>query len=206
MSCRKAWTTEREPSGAWAFRTSSRSGAPERWRNWRSASVRASSGSAARTSRFKPRAPWLPPVTSRTGRFGSRPKALRAAAGSRCSRRRAMASRTGVPTHRELAQSSRRTAPGKPVKAWQANRARSRLARPGIVLDSWRNPAAPRSRAARNGGAAVNPPMARIAWGRPLPDANRRWDAHQARQNPATKARTFPSWSPVAGSVATSFP
>src|SRR5208283_4837817 len=73
--------------------------------------------------------------------------------------------RTGVPVMVTLRARRRAAADGKPTNASSTNRARKRLARPGMVLDSCRKVFAPKSFPTQIGGALVNPPIASTARG-----------------------------------------
>src|SRR5438034_1283399 len=107
-----------------------------------------------------PVAPWLPPTTRITGRAGSRPSATLHARASLGRKQ----GRTGVPVTVMHEFFSLSAAEGKPTKARLTTRESQRLARPGIVFDSWRNVRAPQVLAASTGGALVKPPMAITAF------------------------------------------
>src|ERR1039458_5177262 len=100
-------------------------------------------------------------MTRMVGRLDSSRNAARQGAGSpgwNCGR-------TGVPVVVTLRARRRAAAAGNPTNASSTKRARKRLARPGMVLDSGRKVLAPNFPAARMGGALVNPPMASTADG-----------------------------------------
>src|SRR5947209_30577 len=108
-----------------------------------------------------PPRPWLPPMTSKTGLAGSRPNCLRQLAESHGRN----SVRTGVPqtvTGHRLSFGDTDENPTNPRSTIHESH---RLARPGIELDSCKKVRAPAAFPARIGGALVNPPMARTAWG-----------------------------------------
>src|SRR5678815_30429 len=73
-----------------------------------------------------------------------------------------------------------------------------------MLFDSCRNTRAPKRFPASSGGALVNPPMARIAFGGEERKSLR--DARYERMNPAKKASDWPRLRPTAGRVEISIP
>src|SRR6185295_17483753 len=97
--------------------------------------------------RLMPLAPWLPPMTSTTGRIGSRPSSRQHARWSLGANH----GRTGVPVTVTREFFRRLAADGNPTNARFTNRESQRFARPGIVLDSCKKVLAPHVFAARIG-------------------------------------------------------
>ena len=146
-------------------------------------------------------APWLPPMTSKTGRAGSRPRAARQCRGigglKLRPHRRAGDRHPAIVQDDRRRTGSRRRPGARPTTAsgWRG---------PGMVLDSCRNVRAPDLLAARIGEALVKPPIASAACG------GRAWKsflaARKERMNPRTKASSPPRVRPTAGRTQISMP
>ena len=108
ISVKKGRTTALRPSTSYACRTGSTTPLPVKWMNCSPGTALAKRGSELISAWLIDCAPWLPPITSSTGRSSARPSAIRASALANGS----IAERTGRPVARMSVLSTRGIAAG----------------------------------------------------------------------------------------------
>ena len=198
ISVKNGRTTARKPSASYAWRTGSTL-PPVKWMNWRPGTALAKRGNDSISAWLIDCAPWLPPITSNTAWFSSKPSTVRASAFSIGS----IAERTGRPVARISVLSTLGIAAGNWTNTSSANGASSFTARPGMAFASCRKMRAPISLPAITGGALVNPPIASTASGRFSRNSFRHWpsdDQKLAANRGKLRLR------PTTGSDSTSIP